>query len=110
MNFLVGESMVLSNFSVSESMVLPCVSGENMPAIESKDIIGNLALVDPISNLSNRSDCKVDRGILKDASGKLSFEAYKIYKPLNAGDPHRIFFKFPTQEDYTIYDWYYGGN
>jgi hypothetical protein len=87
----------------ANTKILPCISGEYNRTIEAEDQIGKLALVDPNANLNNHSDVKVEKGLLKDASGKLSFEAYKIYKPLNAGDPHNIYYKFPTQEDYTIY-------
>lgn len=114
-NFITKESIALPNFSVSESKVLGGYSKETDPEMKGEDQIGNLAVAGvvidnhcDVDGRYNHNDYKVDKGILKDQSGRISFEAYKVYEPAKKASEflvrfHGIFFKFPTQENYTVY-------
>ncbi len=114
-NFITKEFIALPSFSVSETKLLPGISAETNADMEAQDKIGNLAVagvtVDnhlDVDGRYNHNDYKVEKGILKDQSGRISFEAYKVYEPSKKaseflGSFHGIFFKFPTQENYTVY-------
>jgi hypothetical protein len=114
--------LITYNFLGQETKTLPGVSTESGTAyncngtISDQDKIGRLAIVSLLyqngcytDGRYNHNDYLVERGIVSaDTASQLQFESYRISEPTRKaleflGSQHGIYYRFPTQEDYTVY-------
>jgi hypothetical protein len=104
-------------FNSIEKKVLPGKSTEKAEngAVQSTDIIGNLALVSLFYQNScytdgryNHNDFPVEKGEISGHSGSLKYEAYRVYAPTHMAteflaSKHNIYYQFPSKQDYCVY-------
>ncbi|OQW88961.1 MAG: hypothetical protein BWK78_08075 [Thiotrichaceae bacterium IS1] len=104
-------------FTSEETKTLPGMSAESAcnGTVAKEDQIDRLALVALFyqngcytDGRYNHNDYSVERGIVSDAKNQSQFEAYRIHEPSHKateflGSQHVVYYRFPTQEDYTIY-------
>jgi len=105
------------SFVSSERKILPGHSIETAPngGVNKEDVIGNLAVVSLfyqnfcyIDGKYNNNNYEVERGVISNESGNISFEAYKVHDPTHKAtnflaSKHNLYYRFATKEDYFVY-------
>jgi len=107
------ESKLIAGDKSSENAgAIPGCTGVISPS----DTVGALALVSVFKKTRCYNDeahtngnYQVARGTLTSSNGDLSLTAYQISEPsrkatVEVGSPHAVFYKFPTREEYIIYE------
>ena len=104
--------VIAGDQSVEKAGAIPGCTGVISPS----DTMGALALVAVFKKTRCYTDeahtngnYSVSRGALVSSNGGLSLTAYQIAEPsrkatVEVGSPHAVFYKFPTREEYTIYE------
>lgn len=112
--------LISYQFTSQQSKTLPGKSAEKLDGYAVCD--GNIAEADQLGRLAvvalfsqnwcytdgryNNNNYQVEQGSVSD--GKNQFDAYRIYEPTSKateflGSQHVVYYRFPTQEDYTVY-------
>ncbi len=105
-------ALIKGDQSTEKAGAIPGCTGTISPS----DTLQRIALVAIFSKTrcytdadNSNGDYKVSRGELVSSNGAISLTAYRISEPSRkaknaVGSPHAIYYKFPTQEAYTIYE------
>ncbi len=116
-NALSLPDLVNYSFVSQETKNLPGLSTEAAcnGTITTDDQLGRLALASLFyfngcytDGRYNNNDYSVELGVVSDTGNQLQIEAYRIHEPARKateflGSQHGVYYRFPTQEDYTVY-------
>ncbi len=109
------------SFRPATFRVLPGTSGEKnrgwncSGVVDPADQIGRVAIVATLyqngcygDGRYNHGDYKVEQGVVVDATGGASYDAYRVHAPSKKassflGSKHQLFYKFPDRRAYSVF-------